>query len=95
MNKVARIVVLLTGASSSGFLFDGPALAATNTVAGMVYLDTGANVTDTLDISNIGTTEVSSTNNPAAALVNGVASGRIFQFGTCDGRRPKRERRFC
>src|SRR5205823_1036467 len=61
------------------------AAAATSTVAGISQADTGANVTDTLDISNIGMTGVSSTNNPAVAVVDTVASGQVLQAGVATG----------
>ena len=84
-----RRIALLTGASVAVIGYAAPAYAATTTNPGVcAAAPAGPNATDTLDITLLGHTGVTSVNNPASAVVNSCANGEIIQGGVATGASP-------
>jgi hypothetical protein len=76
-----RRIALLAGVSVGAVGYAAPAFAATTTNPGVCQSQTAANVAETLDITLVGDTGVTSVNNPASATVSGCATGAIVQGG--------------
>src|SRR5690348_13763148 len=76
-----RRIALLAGVSVGAVGYAAPAFAATTTNPGVCQSQTAANVAETLDITLVGDTGVTSVNNPANATVSGCATGAIVQGG--------------
>jgi hypothetical protein len=84
-----RRIALLTGASVSVLGIAAPAHAATVTAPGVCSsAPVGPNASDTLDITLVTTTGVSSNSNPAIAIVSGCPTGEIIQGGQATGVAP-------
>ncbi|HSQ99160.1 MAG TPA: hypothetical protein VLM36_04510, partial [Sphingomicrobium sp.] len=88
MKITNRRIALLAGASVSVIGYAAPAFAATTVNPGVCQSNTGANVTETLDITLVGHTGVTSVANPATAVVNSCATGAIVQGANATGVAP-------
>ena len=75
-----RRIALLTGASVAVLGYGAPAYAATTVQPGTCSTaPAGPDATDTLDITLLGDTGVTSVNNPAVAVVKGCQNGEVIQ----------------
>lgn len=79
MKIVNRRIALLTGASVAVLGVAAPAYAATTVTPGV------CSASDTVDITLLGDTGVTSVNDPALAVVNGCATGEVQQGAPVGG----------
>jgi hypothetical protein len=83
-----RRIALLTGASVAVMGYAAPAFAATAIQPGVCQSNSGADVSETLDITLVGNTGVASDSHPANAVVNSCPTGEIVQSANATGAAP-------
>jgi len=88
MNSRIGRAALLTGMSLTAFVAASPAFAAPTVTPGVSSGDTGANASDTVNISLVGDTGVVDKDHPAIAIVDSALTGQIVQGGNATGVAP-------